>query len=81
MHWQGEVERLYRILMKSDPTDASASFNLGNPLRVSARNVEAEAALRAATCVDAVRRENPTVSLFKPNRASSWSPRCADSVR
>jgi tetratricopeptide (TPR) repeat protein len=47
-----EAERLYRILMKSDPTDASAPFNLGNLLRVSARNVEAEAALRAATCVD-----------------------------
>ena len=45
----GEAERLYRILMKSDPTDASAPFNLGNLLRVSARNVEAEAALRAAT--------------------------------
>jgi tetratricopeptide (TPR) repeat protein len=47
-----EAERLYRILMKSDPTDAAAPFNLGNLLRVSARNVEAEAALRAATCVD-----------------------------
>jgi tetratricopeptide (TPR) repeat protein len=47
-----EAERLYRILMKSDPTDASAPFNLGNLLRASARNVEAEAALRAATCVD-----------------------------
>jgi tetratricopeptide (TPR) repeat protein len=47
-----EAERLYRTLMKSDPTDASAPFNLGNLLRASARNVEAEAALRAATCVD-----------------------------
>jgi tetratricopeptide (TPR) repeat protein len=47
-----EAERLYRILMKSDPTDASAPFNLGNLLRASARNIEAEAALRAATCVD-----------------------------
>ena len=44
-----EAERLYRILMKSDPTDASAPFNLGNMLRVCARTVEAEAALRAAT--------------------------------
>ena len=35
--------------MKSDPTDASAPFNLGNMLRASARTVEAEAALRAAT--------------------------------
>jgi tetratricopeptide (TPR) repeat protein len=35
--------------MKSDPTDASAPFNLGNMLRAAARTVEAEAALRAAT--------------------------------
>jgi tetratricopeptide (TPR) repeat protein len=47
-----EAERLYRILMKSDPTDASAPFNLGNMLRADGRNVEAEAALRAATRVD-----------------------------
>ena len=47
-----EAERLYRILMKSDPTDAAAPFNLGNLLRVVARNVEAEAALRAATRAD-----------------------------
>jgi tetratricopeptide (TPR) repeat protein len=47
-----EAERLYRILMKSDPTDASAPFNLGNLLRAGARNVEAEAALRAATRAD-----------------------------
>ena len=47
-----EAERLYRVLMKSDPTDASAPFNLGNLLRGCARNVEAEAALRAATRVD-----------------------------
>jgi tetratricopeptide (TPR) repeat protein len=47
-----EAERLYRFLMKSDPTDASAPFNLGNLLRGCARNVEAEAALRAATRVD-----------------------------
>jgi tetratricopeptide (TPR) repeat protein len=44
-----EAERLYRLLMKSDPTDASAAFNLGNMLRGSNRAVEAEAALRAAT--------------------------------
>jgi tetratricopeptide (TPR) repeat protein len=47
-----EAERLYRMLMKSDPTDAAAPFNLGNLLRASARNVEAEAALRAATRAD-----------------------------
>jgi tetratricopeptide (TPR) repeat protein len=44
-----EAERLYRLLMKSDPTDASAPFNLGNMLRAAGRTVEAEAALRAAT--------------------------------
>jgi tetratricopeptide (TPR) repeat protein len=44
-----EAERLYRFLMKSDPTDASAPFNLGNMLRATARTVEAEAAFRAAT--------------------------------
>jgi tetratricopeptide (TPR) repeat protein len=44
-----EAERLYRILMKRDPTDASAPFNLGNMLRAASRTVEAEAALRAAT--------------------------------
>jgi tetratricopeptide (TPR) repeat protein len=46
------AERLYRILLKSDPTDASAPFNLGNLLRATGRNVEAEAALRAATRAD-----------------------------
>src|SRR5215472_3000218 len=44
-----EAEKLYRLLMRSDPTDASAPFNLGNMLRAAARIVEAEAALRAAT--------------------------------
>jgi tetratricopeptide (TPR) repeat protein len=47
-----KAERLYRLLMKSDPTDASAPFNLGNLLRACARNVEAEAAFRAATRTD-----------------------------
>src|SRR6516162_2983587 len=47
-----EAARLYRTLMKSDPTDASAPFNLGNMLRADGRNVEAEAALRTATRVD-----------------------------
>jgi tetratricopeptide (TPR) repeat protein len=47
-----EAERLYRLLMKCDPADASAPFNLGNLLRASARNVEAEAAFRAATRTD-----------------------------
>ena len=48
----GEAERLYRIVMKSDPSDAVAPFNLGNMLRSKGGNVEAEAAFRAATCAD-----------------------------
>ena len=48
----GEAERLYRLLMKSDPAEASAPFNLGNMLRVNGRYVEAEAAFRTATRVD-----------------------------
>jgi Tfp pilus assembly protein PilF len=37
-----EAERLYRLLMKSDPADASAPFNLGNMLRANGRYVEAK---------------------------------------
>jgi tetratricopeptide (TPR) repeat protein len=47
-----EAERIYRLLMKCDPTDAAAPFNLGNMLRSNGRRVEAEAALRAATRAD-----------------------------
>jgi tetratricopeptide (TPR) repeat protein len=47
-----EAERLYSMLMKSDPTDASAPFNLGNMLRARGRNIEAEAALRVATRIE-----------------------------
>jgi tetratricopeptide (TPR) repeat protein len=47
-----EAERLYGVLMKCDPTDAAAPFNLGNMLRADGRKVEAEAALRAATRAD-----------------------------
>ena len=47
-----EAERLYRVLMKCDPTDAAAPFNLGNMLRANGRKIEAEAAFRAATRAD-----------------------------
>jgi len=47
-----EAEHLYGVLMKCDPTDAAAPFNLGNMLRSNGRRVEAEAALRAATRAD-----------------------------
>ena len=46
-----EAERLYRLLMKSDPADTSAPYNLGNMLRANGRYVEAEAAFRTATRV------------------------------
>src|ERR1700756_879446 len=47
-----EAERLYRVLMNCDPTDAAAPFNLGNMFRATGRKIEAEAALRAATRAD-----------------------------
>ena len=53
-----EAERLYRVLMKCDPTDAAAPFNLGNMLRTNGRRVEAEAALRAATRADPIFAES-----------------------
>src|SRR5262249_7827066 len=46
-----EAERLYRVLMNCDPTDAPP-FNLGNMFRATGRKIEAEAALRAATRAD-----------------------------
>ena len=47
-----EAERLYRALIKCDPTDAAPPFNLGNMLRANGQNVGAEAAFRAATRAD-----------------------------
>ena len=47
-----EAERLYRLVMKCDPTDAAPPFNLGNMLRANGRKVEAESALRTATRAD-----------------------------
>jgi len=46
------AERLYRRVMKLDPGDPAAAFNLGNLLRLSGRGAEAEAAFRAATKAD-----------------------------
>jgi tetratricopeptide (TPR) repeat protein len=42
------AERLYRRLMKVDPSDPSAPYNLGNLMSAEGRIVEAEAAYRAA---------------------------------
>ena len=46
------AERLYRRIMRIDPADPTAAFNLGNLLRAVGRKVEAEAAYRAATKSD-----------------------------
>ncbi len=42
------AQRLYRKVIRIDPGDPVAAFNLGNLLRASGRRVEAEASYRAA---------------------------------
>jgi tetratricopeptide (TPR) repeat protein len=46
------AERLYRRVMKIDPSDPAAPFNLGNVLRAGGRILEAEAAYYAAVKAD-----------------------------
>ncbi len=46
------AQRLYRRVMRLDPSDPTAAFNLGNLLRSLDQKVEAEAAYRAATKAD-----------------------------
>jgi tetratricopeptide (TPR) repeat protein len=46
------AERLYRRVMKLDPGDPTAAFNLGNLLRGAGRKAEAEAAYRSAVKAD-----------------------------
>lgn len=46
------AERLYRRVMKMDPADPAAPFNLANLLRSNGRIVEAEAGYREATQAD-----------------------------
>jgi tetratricopeptide (TPR) repeat protein len=55
----GSAETLYRRVMKLDPKDPAAGFNLGNLLRYARRIVEAEAAYRQAVKAD-------------PNFAPAW---------
>jgi tetratricopeptide (TPR) repeat protein len=47
------AERLYRRVMKIDPSDPAAAFNLGNLLRANGRGLDAETAYRAAVKADA----------------------------
>jgi tetratricopeptide (TPR) repeat protein len=53
------AESLYRRVMKHDPNNPAAGFNLGNLLRVQKRTVAAEVAYRRAVKAD-------------PNFASAW---------
>ena len=46
------AERLYRRIMKLDPSDAATPFNLGNLMKSEGRGVEAEAAFRASITAD-----------------------------
>src|SRR5262249_46770078 len=46
------AERLYRRVMKADPSDPSAPFNLGNMARANGKTVEAEALYRDAVKAD-----------------------------
>ena len=48
----GTAERLYRRVMKLDPSDPTAAFNLANLLRAAGRKAEAESAYRAAVKAD-----------------------------
>src|SRR5438874_9655249 len=46
------AQRLYRKVMRIDPGDPAAAFNLGNLLRSIGNKIEAEAAYRTATMAD-----------------------------
>jgi tetratricopeptide (TPR) repeat protein len=46
------AERLYRRIMKLDPEDPAASYNLANLFRANGRVIEAEASYRAAIAAD-----------------------------
>ena len=46
------AERLYRRVMKLDPEDPAAPYNLGNLLRDNGRVIEAEASYRATIAAD-----------------------------
>jgi tetratricopeptide (TPR) repeat protein len=46
------AQRLYRKVMRIDPDDPAAAFNLGNLLRSIGQKIEAEAAYRSATKAD-----------------------------
>jgi tetratricopeptide (TPR) repeat protein len=46
------AERLYRRVMKMDPSDAAPAFNLGNVMRAQGKFVEAEALYRKACEAD-----------------------------
>jgi tetratricopeptide (TPR) repeat protein len=59
LHDIATAERFYRRVMKMDPADPAAPFSLGNVLRSSGRDLEAEAAYRTSMRAD-------------PDFASAW---------
>jgi len=46
------AQRLYRRIMRIEPDDPAAAFNLGNLLRAVGQKIEAESAYRSATKTD-----------------------------
>ena len=52
VHEIAEAEKLYRRVMKLDPEDPAAAFNLGNLLRAAGRKVDAEKAYRVSIKTD-----------------------------
>jgi tetratricopeptide (TPR) repeat protein len=88
-----EAQRLYRKVMRIDPADPTAAFNLGNLLRAGGQKVEAERAYRAATdaeahfaeawynladLLDAQRRSEEAVECLE--RALAADPNYADAI-
>jgi tetratricopeptide (TPR) repeat protein len=51
-HELAQAEKLYRRVMKLDPEDPAAAFNLGNLLRAAGRKVDAEKAYRVSIKTD-----------------------------
>jgi tetratricopeptide (TPR) repeat protein len=86
------AQRLYRRVMRIDPSDPVAAFNLGNLLRSGGQKVEAEAAYRAATkadprfaeawynLADLLEPDDPDKAIASLERAVEADPDYADAI-
>jgi tetratricopeptide (TPR) repeat protein len=86
------AQRLYRRVMRIDPSDPAAAFNLGNLLRSTGQKVEAEAAYRAATradprfaeawynLADLLEPDDPDKAIASLERAVEADPDYADAI-